>query len=185
MFRKSISSSWTYVAIIARAGGMTHYMQEFTLPSNQTKYSNNNQDAMRYYCTNLNIRDSVEGCVAVEDYDMEPPRVGISIMLAADQRRERQKKFDDEIKAGKYMGVDSAKTEYTKYENLHLERDIHKLDKETDHIDRLFNDIFQSSEFQVKYNKMVQDLTLDIIERMLVTELGAILQNEYVKKSDL
>jgi|WetSurSiteA1Bulk_404760.scaffolds.fasta_scaffold00156_5 hypothetical protein len=193
MFGKSVSESWTYIAIISRLGGMTHYMQQFTLPSNQTKYQNNNNDAMHYYCANLNLKDSVEGCVAAEDYDMDPPRVGISINLAIEQRRDRQRKFDEQVKAAKYMGVDPAKTEYTEYVNLDVERVMHelKLDKEnrkseeTEHFDTLFDEIFQSPEFQSKYSKMIQDFTLDIVQRMLVTELATMLKEDYVKKSDI
>jgi len=82
---------------------------------------------------------------------------------------------------------------FQKSANLDLERVIHELkldkenrkSKETEHFDTLFDEIFQSPEFQAKYNKMIQDFTLDIVQRMLVTELATMLKEDYVKKSDL
>ena len=193
MFGKSVSPSWSYVAIVARLGSTSHYMQAFTLPSNQTRYENNSTDAMRYYCANLNLKDSVEGCVTWEDWSPMPDRVGISSTLARELKREREAKVDKQVKVGYYSGVDRAKTEYAKYVNLDVERVMHELNldkesrksKETEHFDTLFDEIFQSPEFQSKYNKMIQDFTLDIIQRMLVTELETMLKEEYVKKSDI
>lgn len=192
MLEKSVSPSWSYVAIVARLGG-GHYMQYFVLPSNQTRYENDSTDAARYYCTNVNRKDSVEGCVTWEDWNPLPDRVGISSSLAKELRKEREAKVDQQTKVGYYSGVDPAKTEYTEYVNLDVERVMHELkldkesrkSKETKHFDRLFDEIFQSSEFQAKYNKMVQDFTLDIIQRMLVTELETMLKEDYVKKSDI
>lgn len=182
MFVKSISPSWTYAIILGRKGGIGHEIVTFTLPSNQTQYQNNNRDAAAYFCRNLNYKESiVEVCIAVEDYDIDPIRVGISRILAEQLAKERRDKFDAEVR--KYSEVDFSKTKdksVFKELNIDLEKE-----ENDDHFDELFDDIFNSPEFQKKYEALIQTFILDVVKSMLHKEIDKILSVEYIKKSDL
>jgi len=93
MFGSSFSPSWTYMVILFKNKQEGHKVIEFTLPSNQTEYANDNVNAYRYFVHNL-LKDlgyAVLGVVSSEDY-INIERVGISKELACKFALEREKK---------------------------------------------------------------------------------------------
>jgi|WetSurSiteA1Bulk_404760.scaffolds.fasta_scaffold00156_8 hypothetical protein len=93
MFGSSFSPSWTYMVILFKNGEDGHKVIEFTLPSNQTEYANDNINAYRYFMQYL-LKDLgyvILGVVSSEDY-INIERVGISKELACKFALEREAK---------------------------------------------------------------------------------------------
>lgn len=93
MFGNSVSPSWTYMVILFKNSEEGHKVMEFTLPSNQTEYANDNVNAYRYFMQNLlqDLRYTILGVVSSEDY-INIERVGISKELACKFALERETK---------------------------------------------------------------------------------------------
>ena len=92
MFGNSVSPSWTYMVILFKNNEEGHKVMEFTLPSNQTEYANDNVNAYRYFVQYLleDMSYVILGVVSSEDF-INIMRVGISKELACKFALERKK----------------------------------------------------------------------------------------------
>lgn len=106
MFGNSVSPSWTYMVILFKNNEEGHKVMEFTLPSNQTKYANDNVNAYRYFVQNLleDMSYIILGVISSEDY-INIEHVGISKGLACkfalERQAEKQKPYITAVEFGR------------------------------------------------------------------------------------